>query len=297
MYKKEITAKVAALFPLYPTVDFDYAHSNDFNPWTIGFQSNYSPSLKRKLVAAIISEMLGCSLQTALKKIPEGIDYGAQEARIDWEINGFLAGELNKLGKNIEAPGQDGTLGALASGLALCRVPLSFQCLITNANRGYLYESMAVARHILELLGWAYAVRPLLTIEAAEAINPQKTIGKLNKFYPKAGKLYGYLSEHSHFMPHRHEQHVHILDSKVATISQSVLYKGYALALAIVLLDVVCALRDEYYCDNMDDSNYLASHEPPILKQGRPTQELLFKIRALWPSEDEAFSEICDLIA
>lgn len=289
MYRKEFSAKVAALFPIFPSFDFDYVHGDEFNPWRIGFQSNYSPSLKRNLVAALISEMLQCSIQTALKKIPNDIDYGINEKRIDLEINRFFEEELDGLAAYIESPRSGTAEGVFVSNLALCRVPLSFRCLSTIANRGYLYETMAIARHILELLGWAYAVRSLATIEAAEKISPHKTIGQLNKFYPKAGKLYGFLSEHSHFMPHRHEQHVDISESNIRTISQSVLYKGYALTLATVLLDIVCALRDAYYCKNLKSSFYLSKRNPPALKTRRPTRKLILRLRNIWPKEDKHF--------
>jgi len=296
MYKKEFTAKVAELFPLLPSVDFDYAHENEFCPWRVGFQSDYSPSLKRKLIAALLSEMLQCSVQTALKKVPKNIRYGIHEKRVDKMVSQFCVEELDDLAAYIREPQHSTVEGVFVSGLTLCRIPLSFRCLLTNANRGYLYETMAIARQLLELLGWAYAVRPLPSIDAAVAISPHKTIGQLNRFYPKAGRLYGYLSEHSHFMPNRHEVHVNIIESKVGTISQSVLYKGYALTLSVVLLDIVCGLRDAYYCKNLKKSAYLSKRSPPEFKTNRPTKKLIGDLKHLWPKEDQAFREICDLI-
>lgn len=297
MYKREVARRVAELFPLYPSVDFDYAHENPFSPWRIGFQSEYSPSLKQKLIASLVSEMLDCTIQTALKKIPEDIDYGVQPKRVDKEIAQFCAQEVGLLAKYIEAPQSSKIEGTFASGLALCRVPHSFQCLLSNANRGYLYETMAIARHILELIGWAHAVRLIPTLEAAEKISPQSTIGTLNKIYPKVGKLYGYFSEHSHFMPHKHEQHVSIIEEKVGTISQSVLYKGYALALSLSLLDIICVVRDIYYCKNLRKSPYIAGRKPTRLKPRRPTKVHLARMKRVWPTEDSEFADICELIA
>ena len=297
MYKREVAKRIAELFPLYPPVDFDYAHENPHSPWRVGFHSEYSASLKQKLIASLISEMLDCTLQTALKKIPENIDYGANPNRIDTENIRFCSQEIGLWASYIEAPQSSEIEGTFASGLALCRVPHSFKCLLSNANRGYLYETMAIARHILELVGWAHAVRAIPTLEEAEKIVPQKTIAALNRIYPKAGKLYGYLSEHSHFMPHKHEQHVSIVEEKVGTISQSVLYKGHSLALSLTLLDIICVVRDIYYCKNLRKSPYIASRRPTRLKQRRPTKGQIAKMKRVWPAEDDEFSEICGLIA
>ncbi|MGZ5988229.1 MAG: hypothetical protein ACXWLZ_04160, partial [Rhizomicrobium sp.] len=104
MYPEELSNKLKSLFPLYPSIDFDYVHSNELVPWPIGFQSRSPEGLKQKLVAAIVAEFMGVTISTALKKIPDHASYGAMAGRVDQTISEICAQELKRIADSLATP-------------------------------------------------------------------------------------------------------------------------------------------------------------------------------------------------
>lgn len=60
------------------------------------------------------------------------------------------------------------------------------------------FEADSVARHVLERVAWAVAVAELDEDDDIDAVQPQKTIGRLRSLVPEAGPLYGELSRSTH---------------------------------------------------------------------------------------------------
>ncbi|MGK7959692.1 hypothetical protein [Crocosphaera sp.] len=79
---------------------------------------------------------------------------------------------------------------------------------------GNVYEGHAVSRVMLEQIAWAYEASLLNDLEAISKIKPNQAISKLKKFLPKVGKLYGYLSKHTHIDYHRHHEFIKVKNNQ-----------------------------------------------------------------------------------
>lgn len=108
---------------------------------------------------------------------------------------------LKKLQTKEEIP-----LGVFGSSNALQRLVSSFFSAHLLYSLGNAYEGHAVARLILEQIGWAYQAAPLIDREEIEAIKTTKSISKLKSFCPDAGELYGFLSNKTHISYDSHHE-------------------------------------------------------------------------------------------
>ena len=92
--------------------------------------------------------------------------------------------------------------GMFASGAAMVRLPTTFRLATLVVRQGFHFECAVLCRMILEQLAWSVAVRPL-TDETIFSFEPHRCIGALKRIFPRAGSLYGQLSEAAHIVPRR----------------------------------------------------------------------------------------------
>jgi hypothetical protein len=92
------------------------------------------------------------------------------------------------------------SVGRICAKSALCRLEASFKAAFGLVRRGYLFETEAVARLVLEQLGWCLAAYES-TDDGVFNLNPTKCINRLTAMAPGAGLLYKELTEGAHIDP------------------------------------------------------------------------------------------------
>jgi hypothetical protein len=106
------------------------------------------------------------------------------------------------------------------------------------ANRGLLLEVLPILRLAVEMMAWSLAAFNLASEEQVKRLNAQRCLSKLKAAYPKAGEIYGYLSEFSHWRFVVHSSFLKIEGERVGVLSVSCQYRAMSLALSVVVLDL-----------------------------------------------------------
>lgn len=107
---------------------------------------------------------------------------------------------VDKISHALEEQQVERRLGPICAKAALCRLEASFKAAFGLVRRGYIFETDAVARLILEQLAWAFAAHAQ-SDEAIFRLPATKCISTLKSAFPDVGVLYGTLSEWAHIDP------------------------------------------------------------------------------------------------
>lgn len=116
------------------------------------------------------------------------------------------------------------------------RIPFSIEFLLSSANRGAFFESAAIARMILEQIAWANSVDPLEDFESVQKTSATKSIGPLKDKFDGAGRLYGWLSVHTHWAYEGHVKAMHLEDGVTSSLFATSKFKACSLALTALIL-------------------------------------------------------------
>lgn len=139
------------------------------------------------------------------------------------------------------APSSD-TLGHICAKSALCRLEATFKAAYGLIRRGYVFETDALIRMLLEQLAWAHEAYRT-SDEGLVNLNPTRCITPFKAVFRDAGKYYGELSERAHVDPSvvQHYQRFHRQGLEVVRRSHGdSQHSGYYFtALASVYLEVV----------------------------------------------------------
>jgi hypothetical protein len=92
------------------------------------------------------------------------------------------------------------SVGRICAKSAFCRLEASFKAAFGLVRRGYLFETEAVARLVLEQLAWSLAAYQSVDDDVFN-LNPTKCINRLTAMVPDAGPLYKELTEGAHIDP------------------------------------------------------------------------------------------------
>jgi len=161
--------------------------------------------LKRTVMAALKAHSLGY----------RSVDYVLRVYGSQWtfpppeEGRAFLLRTLRaaeSVVDNIDEHYSHGTVrpdhvGLFAAEMALARLKPTFRSAMLLIMQGYPFEASAMCRIILEQYGYSYAVFKINDTEKILKVKASKTITNLKRLLPYAGKVYGYLSSHSHLDP------------------------------------------------------------------------------------------------
>lgn len=146
-----------------------------------------------------------------------------------------IAGRLQSV------PSSD-TLGHVCAKSALCRLEATFKAAYGLIRRGYIFETDAVIRMLLEQLAWAHEAYTKSDQDVVQ-LNPTKCITPFKAAFKNAGTFYGELSEGAHIDPSVVQDYVrfHKQGSEVVARSHGdSQHSGYYYsALASVYLEVV----------------------------------------------------------
>lgn len=237
-------------FPLFQGGEYDFCLPNSH--WQIGLKSTHPNSLKRKIVAAVISEAQGLrSVDYVLKTYLSDVNYSEQDrSRLDLRIHSFVSRKMNDLncltGLVRELPNKPTC--KFVSEWTLARAPFSMELLAHCGNRGALFEALAIARMMFEQLAWAYVINTEIDQNAFQKLSAPRAIALFKIKFRFAGKLYGWLSSHVHWAFEGHKKCVVSHEEGIGHCLASY-FKALVFSIMILFsklyIDVICALYTE----------------------------------------------------
>lgn len=225
-------------FPIFSYEDYDFTFKR--GAWPIGLKSTFPEELIRRIGAAMISLQMGnraidYTYKTYLKDRSYQMNDGSRlDLRISREIKNktkLLSGLVSEVTE----------LGPKTDGQFICewtflRIPFSIEFLLSCSNRGAFFESAAIARMILEQIAWASSVDHYEEVEPIQKTSATKSIGQLKDKVESAGRLYGWLSVHTHWAYDGHIKAMHIEDGKTLSLFATSKFKATSLVLTALML-------------------------------------------------------------
>jgi hypothetical protein len=237
--------ELSSFFPLFPDHDFDQVTNEDYG-WPVGFASYYPNELKRRIIAARLSVQLGTGLDYTLRRyVPDIESYDGKEQtekRLDWRIKSICLTAVEDdiaIIREESAPAEGvPTFGRFAADLTCARGSYSLRVAFYLANRGALFEACVICRMILEQLSWSVRVFFLETYKEVVAVEPQRTLASLKDAHGGAGRFYGWLSEHSHWVYEAHNKAFNFVEGNPSVMLRSEKFKMESM----VVLTLTCQI-------------------------------------------------------
>lgn len=246
----ETESAVSKQCPLFLHEEYDLTFPNA--AWSIGLKSTYPDELLQRIAAAFISLQAGNrSIDYTLKRYVKGKYNTNDGSRLDLRIDEVVRRKMAGLSDLIF---QVTCRESKHQGQVLCewtylRIPFSIGMLLSCGHRGALFESVALARMILEQIAWACKVDAMDDVSSIQRTSASKAIGDLGKYSPASKRLYGWLSKHAHWAYEGHVKAMYYEDKHLATMLASSAFKAKVLALALLLsiiaIGTFCALKQE----------------------------------------------------
>lgn len=226
-------------FPLFPHEDFDFVISE--GRWPVGLSSKYSNEYCRRIAAGAVSyTMTLSSVDYTLKRYVKNIRYPTNgNERLDHRVTDHIRLVFKKSEEFLGLPAgrEEPPIGTVMCDITFLRVAGAMKGFLTLANRGLLFESSAVARAMLEQIGWAIACRGISDDNVVKSTSASRSISSMKQFYPTAGNLYGWLSDYVHWGYEAHITVLGVKDGRLASVHASTLFKARALLLGLILGD------------------------------------------------------------
>ena len=178
----------------------------------------------------------------------------------------------------------DEPIGIFAFDLAFVRSLESVKLLLSTARQGFLIEPCLIARSLMEQFAYAIAVWDAKDDDTVFSTKPQRSLEKLKRVQPSAGRAYGYLSELSHYNPKFHSSFIG-KDDGSQVLQRSYKFKITSLAWVFYILDLQFRVFENCYGSH-DSFKIVAPLEgKPAAKfdrffEGTPT-EIVSSIRKL----------------
>lgn len=141
-------------------------------------------------------------------------------------------------------------VGEWIGDLTAIRTGYSLQRAFGEADKGALFEAVAIARMILEQVAWAFAVRGIDDPLKVQRLAATKSIGLLSTTFPIVGRLYGWMSNHAHWGYDAHYKVITSRDGFSGAWLFNTEFKAIAyamlIALTLVISEVGAAMLNEY---------------------------------------------------
>ncbi|MEN3950490.1 hypothetical protein [Iodidimonas sp. SYSU 1G8] len=222
----------------------------------VGMPRKSDPAFRRRIAAAAVSyQLLLKSIDYASKKyIPEDL-YEEDKNYLGDLISDYLkeSAEILQIElKNFHGAG-DETFGVIGTEITLFKIPDTFDVARMLANRGLLIEVLPILRLCLEMGAWAKTAFITTDEHKVVALKANNCIQKLKLIYPPIGKIYGYLSNFTHWGYIVHKEFLLFEDEKAAVLHASVTYRAQSLALCLLVLDVLLEVIRDIYGENSSD--------------------------------------------
>jgi hypothetical protein len=237
-------------FRIESKVDLDFV-IGQMRGYPVGMQKQSPAAFKRRILAAKLSyEMRLSSIDYTLKRYVDSDVYEREEIYLGEIVSSYLRVSCNALSEELGKLHTQGELpfGIFGAELTLFRFPHLLDTARMMANRGLLLEVLPMLRLGLEMTAWAHTAFFLTGEEDVINLKAQSCISHLKRTYGSVGRLYGLLSEFTHWGHAIHGEFIDIDDEeKVAIVNGSVRYRATSLAACLTLLDVFVAVTQSIY--------------------------------------------------
>jgi hypothetical protein len=212
------------------------------------------PEFRRRIVAAAVSYQLQLSsIDYALKRYVASDLYEDEDSTLGDTVSDYLHVSVTRLINELRnLHTKSPTFGIFGAEITLYRLPHSLDTARMLSNRGLLLEVLPILRLCLEMMAWAKVAFHLRDENAIVALKAQACISDLKNIYSTAGRIYGYLSTFSHWGHIIHGQFLDFGPEEVGVLTASVRYRAMALALCLVILDVLVEVIRKLYLDRSD---------------------------------------------
>lgn len=237
-------SKVRGAFPLYMREELEVPVNQ--MGFVIGVKKDYPARLREMISAAAITYQLQNSSidhvrKTYLKSMSYEEDEGGSQ-RFDRDCRRHcqsLIDSADKFLKAYPAPlKREPTVGEWIGDLTLVRVNYSFERAFAEADKGALYESVAIGRMILEQVCWAYCIRPYDEVDSVVKKSVTRCVGEASRSFPAIGRLYGWMSGHAHWAYSAHLKVITRKDEQAGAVFASSFFKAISYAMLVALVDI-----------------------------------------------------------
>jgi hypothetical protein len=228
-------------FRIQSEVELDFVIGQQAG-WPVGMPRRSPPEFKRRILAAATSYLLQLnSIDYAKRRYVEKNQYEEEPTLLGEEVSAYLSGAIEKTIQQLYDLHTVGELGfgVFGSEITLYRVPYAIDMARMMANRGLLLEVLPILRLCLEMTAWARVAFFITDESKVVSLKAQSCISQLKDVYKTAGKIYGYLSEFTHWGHVIHRYFISLDGEKTSVLYASARYRAMSLALCLVLLDVL----------------------------------------------------------
>ncbi|AVA23280.1 MULTISPECIES: hypothetical protein [unclassified Rhizobium] len=243
---ERVSSKLRAAFPLSMRKDFEVPVNR--SAYQVGVDKHYPARLREMISAAVLTYSLqNKSVDNIYRKYfkdkPYSEDPGG-DARLDRLYRRSCREQTTCLDEILKwypkLLTREPSIGEVIGDLTLIRVLYSFERAFSEADKGALFEAVAIARMILEQVSWVFAVHGLDDGEVIKKTKTTKSIATTTAKFPQVGRLYGWMSDHAHWSYGAHMK-VIVEDDESATsaLLASSEFKAIAYAMLIALTFLV----------------------------------------------------------
>lgn len=224
-------------FPIFSYEDYDFEFKN--RGYSVGLKSTHPEELIRRISAARLSYLMHLgSVDYTRKRYLKDAKYEMNDgSRLDLRVTRALKNQTELLAELIRRLSRRATKseGEIICEWTLLRVPFATKLLLSCANRGALFESVAIARMLLEQVAWAIRINTFDEHEQIQNTSATKSVAYLKTICPSSGRLYGWLSSHAHWMYEGHVKAMAFDEGQMIALFATSGFKRKALALSVVL--------------------------------------------------------------
>lgn len=244
-----------AAFPVFTQKDFE--SSVNRASYKIGVDNSYPAHLRKMVSASVLTYQLNNrSVDHVLKTYLRDHDYkeiGA-ENRLDRSYKRACIRQVSCFQAALKSypplVDREPRVGEWIGDLTIIRLGYSLQRAFAEADKGALFEAVAIARMILEQISWVVAIRREDDVGKAKKVSATKSVGIANADFPMIGRLYGWMSNHAHWAYDAHVKVITSMDGFSGAWLFTTRFKaiGYAMLIAVTSLitQVAASLFAEY---------------------------------------------------
>jgi hypothetical protein len=241
-------------FQIQSQVDLDFVIGQK-RGCPVGMERSSPAAFKRRVLAAKLSyEMQLSSIDYTLKRYVDQELYEKDDVSLGETISHYLRTASNVLMSELKKLHTQGEMpfGILGAELTLFRVPHALDTARMLSNRGLLLEVLPLLRMCLEMIAWAHTAYYVSDNDAVVELRAQSCISSLKETYKSAGKIYGLLSQFTHWGHAIHRHFIGVDEANTWVVEASVRYRAISLALCLVILDIYVEVIRKVYGERSD---------------------------------------------
>jgi len=126
---------------------------------------------------------------------------------------------------------------------ALNRLTETFAAASVLFRVGAVFEAHALCRLILEQMAWAHKIRNI-DDDSIFQVSPPGAISSLKLLFPRVGRLYGELSQHTHIAPRLTTTYLRVLENQHSVTKLSTNRTASTVGLLAILADIYAVVSE-----------------------------------------------------